>query len=47
MFKVFLLAYTPEEALFLFTEVHVQKVNTQKFEVKQKLSTATSTQVTM
>jgi hypothetical protein len=46
MLKMFLLAYTPEEALSLFIEVHLQKVSTQKFEVKQKLRTATSTQVT-
>jgi len=47
MLKMFSLAYTPEEALSLFIEVHLQNFNTQKFEVKQKLRTATSTQFTM
>jgi len=30
MLKMFMLAYTPEEALSLFIEAHLQKVNTQK-----------------
>jgi len=42
MLQIFLVVYTPEEVLSLFIEVH-----SQKFEVKQKLSTTTSTQVTM
>jgi hypothetical protein len=35
--KNILLPYTPEKALSLFMEAHLtKKVNTQKFEVKQK-----------